>query len=474
MVKKFGMVTMVLVMVFLCSGFTVLAEELILESDVATTQSDALDDGVEDNLDDEFVSKLVEHVTIADKEFFFAKGTSITIDKRDDGVEGAMITWIEDDQIRKEYVGIHCNVFGGAHHTDQYIENTSITANGGTVGNLFGGGLHKSNIGTTRVVVNDITLANANAGIHGGGASSFIKDTDTPVWYDGDALKSTNYVENANVIVYNVTKAPTANYVLVYGGGEGIGFTNFSSVSVYGGTIDYVIGSGSNGHTAISNVNIYGGDIGTVQSVNRGSMGAANFYIAGGNIQSVYVGAHSDPSEKATGTFETTSFMVEGGSIQSVKLGNNGGVAALKEDVYFNYMDGVLADGVIDSSLTDYPIYRRYGIHVTESDHGYVYTDYAAVADSPVWLEFEPEEGYQVSSIKITDAAGNEIVYDSENKQFIMPASAVTIEVLFAKAIVVPETFDGIGSFIVMGIASLVSLFGIGMYFLKKGFLKNN
>ena len=109
----------------------------------------------------------------------FANGTPITVEERTDGEAGALIKW-EGGELA---VPANTSVFGGSHDNATKVESTSITVNGGTLYNIFGGGLHKSYVGTARVTVTGGTI---NGNIHGGGASSYAGSTCHQPWYAGD------------------------------------------------------------------------------------------------------------------------------------------------------------------------------------------------------------------------------------------------------------------------------------------------
>jgi len=138
-------------------------------------------------------SVLAAEPTLEDKNFF-ANGTSITVTDRTDGVEGALIKWEGGEQL----VPATINIFGGSHNSDEKITTTNITIEGGTMHNVFGGGLHKSSVGTATVTVNGGKFTGL---VHGGGASS-LSGTTCHTWYEGtDKTQATTVVENATLII---------------------------------------------------------------------------------------------------------------------------------------------------------------------------------------------------------------------------------------------------------------------------------
>lgn len=273
---------------------------------------------------------------------FFANGTAVTIEARADGQKGATITWdggsldVSDNTV----------VFGGSHESDERLETTSVTMNGGQLRGIFGGGLHKSNVGTAKVVVNAGELNY----VQGGGASSFSGTSCHRPWYAGDPKQSPNRVDSAEVLVVNGTGI--GSYPLVYGGGEGISYVGKTDVTVKGGKWDYVIAGGSNGYTGEANLNIEGGTIGTVQSVNRGSMDSAYITITGGTITNAYVGG--DASDKGvTGTIEDATMEITGGKVTNALVGTNGGQAVSAKDVATLIYDKDVVENVDESTFNE-------------------------------------------------------------------------------------------------------------------------
>lgn len=266
---------------------------------------------------------------------FFAKGTAITINQRDDGENGALITWDGGSQL----VGPKINVFGGDHNSDVVYDTTNITMNGGTVQNIFGGGLHKSTVKTSNITVNNGKATY----VSGGGASSLIKDSEAPKYYAGDPKNSPTVVENTNVVINNGT------FYIVYGGGEGISNTGTAKVTFNNGTASYVIAGGANGYTGKSSVLVEGGKIGILQSVNRGSMDKAETTITGGTVTNAYVGGDASDSG-VTGTIASANMEVTGGKVMNLAVGTNGGASA-KDVASVSYTEGTVEN--VDETTFD-------------------------------------------------------------------------------------------------------------------------
>jgi len=261
---------------------------------------------------------------------FFANGTPVTIEARTDDQEGALIKWTEDGEEKSLAVSPYSTVFGGSHNKTTRIEETSITMNGGKLRNVFGGGLHISEVGTANVTINGGTIVDSVAG---GGASTFPKFACGCAHFAGDPTNATTVVDSAYVTVNDGTG------LAIYGGGEGISYTGDTSVIVNGGTWTYAISGGSNGHTGSSYLEINDGTITTVQSVNRGSMDYSDITVYGGTITNAYVRGDSS-DDTVTGAIEESYMYIWGGKVTNVSIGTNGGkVTEVAEDeaAYLEY-----------------------------------------------------------------------------------------------------------------------------------------
>ena len=255
--------------------------------------------------------------------YFFANGTPITISERTDGQEGAIIS----DGTKEYVVPSNTYVFGGSHESDERIESVDITMNGGQIHGIAGGGLHKSNVGKVTIVVNGGKIDN----IQGGGAASLAGSPCHKPWYDGDAKLSPTRVDEVNITI-NGGSQYNQGYSLVYGGGEGISYVGKATLTVNGGTWDYVIAGGSNGYTGEATLKVTNGNIATLQSVNRGSMEQADIEITGGEIKNAYVGG--DSSDKSVdGTITKANMVVTGGKVENLSVGTNGGQNVSAKDV---------------------------------------------------------------------------------------------------------------------------------------------
>lgn len=260
------------------------------------------------------------------KTFFFANGNSIIIKERPDGEAGALITWGESGEA---LVPANTYVFGGAHDDDTPML-TDIIMEGGTVSAIFGGGLHKSYVSEAYI---EIKAGTINYQVCGGGASSFTKSCgcENATWYAGEPENSPCKVLKSNIIVEDgaVFNGQTTNgYSLLYGGGEGVSYTEEATITINGGSFadTYVTAGGSNGYTGTANLNIASGDFQTVvQGVNRGTMDEINMNISGGTFNNLYIGGETTDAS-VTGSYEKANAVISGDNIKITKLlpGSNG------------------------------------------------------------------------------------------------------------------------------------------------------
>ena len=281
-----------------------------------------------------------EHTT------FFANGTPITISARTDGQAGAMISWGTDGS---QAVGADCIVYGGGHNHEGTYESSSVTMNGGTLKTIYGGGLHKSRVETTNVVISGGTITEA---VCGGGAASAANNTCylngcTHTDVATQAKNSVTYVGTANVTINDIARQNTW-YPLVYGGGQGYSRTDVASVTIAGGNPGYVIAGGSNGYTGTGTVNVQDGHTAVIQGINRGSMDTIAINVAGGSVDTLYVGGESPTTDPAgvNGDFTSAALTVTGGRVGELKPGSSAGSVisgeALKK-LDIHYIDGTIA-----------------------------------------------------------------------------------------------------------------------------------
>lgn len=197
----------------------------------------------------------------------FANGTPVTVEARTDGVAGALVKWNGGEKL----LPADNSVFGGSHDSAAKIDSTSVTVNGGTLHNVFGGGLHKSYVGTAVVTINGGTL------------------TD------------------------------------VFGGGEGISYTKKATLIVnksFTGNIAYATAGGSNGYADEAYVELYGGNVKVLQAVNKGFINNSDMLVDGANVENAYVS--SEGANQKLGVTESASLTIKSGKVKNVAPGQSG------------------------------------------------------------------------------------------------------------------------------------------------------
>lgn len=264
---------------------------------------------------------------------FFANGTPVTVEARTDGHDGALIKWDGGEKA----VPADTSVFGGSHASDEKLESTNVTVNGGSLHNVFGGGLHKSSVGNSLVIINGGKFTGF---IQGGGASSYTA-TCGHTQYAGDKDGATTVVDNAIVVINGGEIAKD-----VFGGGEGISYTKKASVTVnksFTGNIRYVTLGGSNGYTDDATALLKGGKIKVLQSVNRGFMETAEITVNGAEIENAYASAEGD--DQKLGVNKKAVINIISGKVKNVAPGQKGTPNENAADISeISYVEGTVVN----------------------------------------------------------------------------------------------------------------------------------
>lgn len=265
---------------------------------------------------------------------FFANGTPVTVEARTDGQDGALIKWDGGEKA----VPADTSVFGGSHESDEKLATTSVTVNGGSLHNVFGGGLHKSSVGNSLVIINGGKFTGF---IQGGGASSYTA-TCGHTQYAGDKDGATTVVDNAIVVINGGEIAKD-----VFGGGEGISYTKKASVTVaksFTGNIRYLTLGGSNGYTDDATALLLGGKIKVLQSVNRGFMETAEITVNGAEIENAYASAEGD--DQKLGVNKKAVINIISGKVKNVAPGQKGTPNENAADISeISYVEGTVVNG---------------------------------------------------------------------------------------------------------------------------------
>lgn len=284
--------------------------------------------------------KALDNNPVLDGNNFYANGYKITIEARNDNLEGATIIWDNG----KFDVDSDTVIFGGGKKNSYAVSN--ITMTGGTVRSIYGGGDGVENIssdvgtsyinidgGTVRSIygggrlssittTSNIRVMSGNVGnILGGGDASDLLNTE----YEEAIYKNLNYTVNAFITI-----SGGEVFSSIYGGGAGYAHVDFSSIMVSGDAkIEYLTGGGVNGRTDEVKINAIGGNIKNMQSINRGTIGSIDISINGTNIDYLYL-AGNDTNASVTGKIDEDGYInlnISSGKINNIKKGINNGVS---------------------------------------------------------------------------------------------------------------------------------------------------
>ncbi|WP_170253970.1 Ig-like domain-containing protein [Acetobacterium paludosum] len=268
---------------------------------------------------------------------FYANGMPVRISAVQEDKYATVITWkggsvtlpdvyrlaVTDGAANTD--GKKYSIFGGAK--DGAVDTSSISMNGGTVDTIYGGGygtsLDKSadvtsfaamdiNGGTVTNcvyggaklygVTNAATVIIGNGVVNSicGGGEASLSNTDPTQstgtlsgvldYYKGTTTSAAdvtgNYTKSAGIIVTGGT-LETA----IYGGGQGYGIVDQTSIEIDGGSVNNVCAGGIHGLTKMATVLFNGGTVeGQVYGVNSGYVGELSFNFNNAAIQNFRVG----------------------------------------------------------------------------------------------------------------------------------------------------------------------------------------
>lgn len=258
---------------------------------------------------------------VPEESSFYANGNAVTIEKRTDGEDGALIKWDGGEEL----VPYETDVFAGAHGED--VEEGSITMNGGRVTGIYGGAFHKGITKKSKIVINDGEVFY----VVGGGLQSGITSCED---YSDSSLEDSLDRDKAVIVVDEVTIIINGGSVTdsVWGGGQGYTYTGKADITINAGKFSYITAGGANGYTGDATLNIYGGEIEVVQGVNRGEMNNISVIVNGGKIDKFYAGG--EPDDGVYGVVnESINLQIVDGEIAILETGTSGGRNSLATDL---------------------------------------------------------------------------------------------------------------------------------------------
>ena len=313
------------------------------------------------------------------------------------------------------------------------ITLSNVTINGGIVC-----------LGTATIILvgeNSVTGLNNKAGIQVGdkGTTLTIKGNGSLKANGGylGAGIGTGYVFDGNVTLGDITIE--GGSITAKGGGEGAGIGTGCVDRGRSVTLgDIIINGGS--------ITAKGGDEGAgigTGLVYRGSVTLGDITIKGGSITAIGgdCGAGIGTGEFYNGT-ATIGTLTIYDDIDCVDATGNDKSGISEEVVYMH------GESNVTGNASDYFIITHKGYHdviesiqnkkysitlVNEEQHGTVTVPASAKCGESVTITVTPDNGYQLDTIEVKDANGNEVELDEDDMSFIMPDSNVTITVTFVK-----------------------------------------
>ena len=395
-----------------------------------------------------FMSPFVVHAATTpvydgENNVFYANGTAITISD----VDGTtVISWGEDGL---QEVPETVTVYGGGQAGTSF-DSSSITLNSGTVASIYGGGKGSktvsADVNDVSIVINGGTVAAYKNGsskvggsVYGGGSLAATTGTVNieikggivgvvsgggRATVNSDAVGDKSAPENSPNSTTNATiniSAGTINdatlgYGLVYGGGQGYSYVKETTVNISGNaSLDnaWVIGGGANGRTDDATINISGGTIGTVQTINRGSMINATVNVTGGTIATLYAGGEDPESfdnDVVNGGFLGNILIdITDGTVTNLLPGSNYDKEIEANADYLMIFANPDSIGNVDTLDAAFGTSAK--PYVTDGENTFVFdmTDSNVTLDENLFSALK--ETGNIFTITATDVAGQEALY---------------------------------------------------------------
>lgn len=304
---------------------------------------------------------------------------------------------------------------------------------------------------TATLIVNGGTLKGNTAGINGSGNADRV---NTSITINGGTIKGTSsdslgifhpqdgYLEINGGTISGTTGIEMRAGTLVVTGGviEGNG-TTFSVTPNGSGSTTKGVGIAIAQHTTDKKIDVT---------------------ITGGTIKGYKALNESNPQGNSN-VEEDIALNIEGGTFEAI----NGGTVAVESENLKEFVSGGTFNSNVDSTylVTDIKVEKLNGsfvaknyylIYVDEDiKNGTVTAVEKAYSGDLVKLDIKPDKGYKVSKIEVLDHLDRSI--EVKDNSFTMPTSPVMIKVTFEKEEVVPNTGDGIITFIIIGLISLIA-----------------
>ena len=223
------------------------------------------------------------------------------------------------------------SAFGGGQgdnsNTTPYVRgNVTVTVDGGTITNVYGGNdLKGTPSGTITVNINGGTVTNAYAG----GNQTAV--TTPYINVTGGTVTNAFGGGNNGVVTTSHISVSGGNITNAYGGGNNAGVTT-TNLSLTGGTVTNSYGGGNNAGATTTNVTLNGSSCTKVfgGSNASGTVTTSNVTCTSGSATSVYGG------NNLGGTTATTNVIVNGGTITNAYGGGEKTDVTTKTNVTIN------------------------------------------------------------------------------------------------------------------------------------------
>lgn len=300
-----------------------------IESKVSYNKETAEADFVADH----YIDTRCEPYFDATLNYFFANGFPVIIEQDPDDTTAVIAKW-GFNKSTKIPNSSTVKIIGGGDGfiTTKSYPHTKITVNSGNIKAAYGGCLLSGIVDVAEIIVNGGIINGIDCG---------------PMSYDdARSTMKPSVVYNSNLVINN------GSITVVYGGGYGEhSVTELSTVTVNGGSMQWLTAGCANGVARECFVEINGGTIKTYQSCNRGSVGTARVSLNDGTITNFYCGGEA--ADDVSGTIEEFECTISGGTITNFLAGTDGstakatGVDYVERAMSLDKISGTVTDGVI-------------------------------------------------------------------------------------------------------------------------------
>lgn len=274
---------------------------------------------------------------------FFANGTPITVSEGEEGIYSVLISWDGGEYLAAD--GSRLYIFGGSHNSDEVVESSNITVNGGLIHILSAGGLHKSHTVNSTVTINGGQITNLYAGSIGFG-------------HGIDSCPTTQDHQNECVLEHAAVNVNGGVLQAIYGGGMAYQAAEETRIELNAGEVQqFLLIAGANGTSGDMYVHVTGDMyVNTVYGAARGTVDSLNFSMDGGRVDDLFVG--------------TDGYLEDNADVEYINASVTGGKVGKLEEVYFG-TDQVATEEEVEKK-TDLEFYESAVGNLPEMLSGFV------------------------------------------------------------------------------------------------------